>query len=141
MSPTPEERRIEVLRRGIQSYNAGDTGAVLASLAPDVVCETADGLGNPGRYHGHGGYREWVADWLEAWEDFQNEPLEIVPVGERHVVARVRGSARGRGSGIEVAMEVGWVYEMRDDLCVFMSVRPTFEQALAMAREREGTDE
>jgi ketosteroid isomerase-like protein len=131
-------RRIEVLRRGIQAYNAGDTGGVLAVLDPEVECVNSEKLANAGTFHGHEGYRRWVAQWHEAWEDFQNIPEEIVPVGERHVVARVRGAGRGRNSGIEVAMEVGWVYELRDDLCVFMSVQPTFEEALALAREREG---
>jgi ketosteroid isomerase-like protein len=132
------EKRVELLRRGIQAYNASDTGAVLALLHRDVVIVNSDALLNSGTFQGHDGYRKWVGQWHEAWELFQNIPEEIVPVGERHVVARVRGGGRGRASGLEVEMEVGWVYEMRDDLCVFMSIQPSFEVAMAMAREREG---
>jgi ketosteroid isomerase-like protein len=132
-----EDRRVELLRRGIQAYNASDTGAVLRQLHPEVEIVNSDALLNSGTFHGHDGYLRWVGQWHEAWEQFQNIPEEIVPVGERHVVARVRGGGRGRASGLEVAMEVGWVYEMRDELCVFMSIQPSFEIAMAMARERE----
>jgi ketosteroid isomerase-like protein len=126
------------LRRGVQAYNAHDSGAVLALLHPEVEIVNSGELPNAGTYQGHDGYRHWVGQWHEAWEDFQQLPLEIVPVGERHVVARVRGGGRGRGSGIEVSMEVGWVYEVRNDLCVFMSMQPTFDAAMRLAREREG---
>jgi hypothetical protein len=43
----------------------------------------------------------------------------------------------GRGSGVEVTMETGWVYEVRDGRCVHMGVHPSFESALVVARERE----
>jgi ketosteroid isomerase-like protein len=132
------DRRVELLRRGIQAYNARDTAAVLALLHPDVEVVNSDEFPNPGTFHGHAGYRSWVAEWEEAWEDFQNLPEEILPVGDRHVVARVRAGGRGRGSGVEVSMDVGWVYEMQDDLCVFMSIQPSFDAAMRLAREREG---
>jgi ketosteroid isomerase-like protein len=134
------DRRVEILRRGIQAYNARDTAALLALLDPEVEIVNSSQLPNAGTFHGHEGFRRWMAEWHEAWEDFQNLPKEVIPVGERHVVARVQGDGRGRGSGIEVSMEVGWVYEIRDDLCVFMSLQPSFDAAMSMARERTGLE-
>jgi ketosteroid isomerase-like protein len=138
MEASSAARRVELLRKGIQAYNAHDRAALLALLDPEVEILNSGELPNAGTYQGHDGYRRWVAHWEDAWEDFQQLPVEIVPVGERHVVARIRGGGRGRGSGIEVSMELGWVYEMRNDLCVFMSIQPNFDAAMRLAREREG---
>jgi ketosteroid isomerase-like protein len=138
MTTTSPEERIELVRRGIQAYNAADTGALLRTLHPEVEIESSGELMNAGTYRGHDGYLSWVSHWHDAWEDFQQTPEEIVPVGERHVVVRMRSSGRGRGSGLDVAMTVGWTYEVRDRLCVYMAIHPTFEAALAQARDREG---
>ena len=134
---TPEER-IEVVRRGFQAYNASDTGAVLRLLDPDVEIHSTDELMNPGTFHGHAGYLRWVGQWDEAWEDFQNVPEEIEVVGERHAVARVRATGRGRGSGVEVGRTVAYLYDVRDGVCVYLALYANFDAALEAARGREG---
>jgi ketosteroid isomerase-like protein len=135
---TSPDERVELVRRGLQAYNARDTGAVLRLFDPEVEIFSTDELMNAGTFRGHAGYVRWVRNWDEAWEDFQNTPEEIIAVGEHHVVARVRASGRGRGSGVEVGQMVGYVYEVREGLCVYMGLHPSFEEAVTVAREREG---
>ncbi len=135
---TSPEERVELVRRGFQAYNARDAGAVLRLLDPEVEVYNTVALMNAGTFHGHEGYLRWVRQWEEAWEDFQNTPEEIVPVGERHVVARVRASGRGRGSGVEIGQVLAYVWELRDGRCVRLELHPSFELAVQAAREREG---
>jgi uncharacterized protein len=137
MAASSPEERIELVRRGIQAYNAADFGAMLVLVDPDVVIESSVELMNAGTFRGQDGLARWIGAWNDAWEDFQSSPEEIVPVGESHVVARIIGSGRGRGSGVEVSREVGYAYDVSDGRCVYMTIRPTFEEALAVARERE----
>ena len=135
---TSAEDRIELVRRGFQAYNARDAGAVFRLLDPDVEIYSTDELMNPGTFHGHEGYLRWIGQWEEAWEDFQNVPEEIQAVGERHAVARVRASGRGRGSGVEVGQTVGYLYDVREGVCVYLGLYGSFEAALGAARDREG---
>jgi ketosteroid isomerase-like protein len=135
---TSAEDRVELVRRGFQAYNARDTGGVFRLLDPDVEIYSTAELMNPGTFHGHEGYLRWIRQWDEAWEDFQNVPEEIQVVGERHAVARVRASGRGRGSGVEVGQTVGYLYDVREGACVYLGLYASFEAALDAAREREG---
>jgi hypothetical protein len=61
-------------------------------------------------------------------------------VGDRHVVALIRTTGTGRGSGIEVENVLAWVFGVRDGLCDYIALLPTREQAVALAekRDREG---
>jgi hypothetical protein len=95
-------------------------------------------LGNAGTYYGHEGFREGLGGWLEAWDEFTIDSAELEPVGRRHVVGDVRQSGRGRGSGIEVQMRLGYLWDMRAGLAVRFHIVPDRETALAAARAAEG---
>jgi ketosteroid isomerase-like protein len=130
--------RVAFMRRGFEAFRRGDMDAVLDAIHPEIEIETPQEMGNPGTRHGVDGFLEWLGEWTEAWDDFRDELLEVVPVGDRHVVGHSHQSARGRGSGVEVSRDVGWVYEIADGRCIFMAIVPSLDGALAMARRREG---
>jgi ketosteroid isomerase-like protein len=132
----PEER-VEFVRRAFEAYNAGDIEAVVDLFDPEVEVRASAELMNPGPYYGRAGYLEWVRQWNEAWETFVIALEEVVPVGQRHVIARVHQTGRGRGSGVDVDMQVGYMFEMREERCVRLALYPSFEAAMAAARERE----
>src|SRR5262245_59081070 len=100
MATAEQERNLARVRTGFDAFNRGDFEAVLAVLDADVEIVASRELMNSGTFHGHAGYREWLAQWLEAWEGFEPQIERIEPIGERHVVAGVRQRARGRESGI-----------------------------------------
>jgi ketosteroid isomerase-like protein len=135
---TSPEERIELVRRGFAAYNARDVDAIFRLLHPEIEIYASDELINAGTFHGHEGYVTWVSRWEEAWDDFTNEPVEITVVGDRHAAARVRASGRGRGSGIEVGQELGYLYDVRDGVCVYLGLFPSFEEARRVGEEREG---
>jgi len=138
MAGSSPEERVELVRRGFEAYNAGDIETVLDLFDPEIEVRASAELINPGPYYGRAGFLEWARHWNEAWDSFENAVEEIVPVGERHVVARIHQTGRGRGSGVDVEMTVGYLYEMGDGRCVHLALYPSFQAAMAAAREREG---
>ena len=135
-SGTPDG--VELVSRAWASYNADDIEGVLQVLDPDVVVHVPVELANSGTYRGHDEFVRWLAVWTEAWESFEMRVVDIVTVGDRHVVSHMNQIGIGRGSGIEVTGELGWLFEVRDGRCVHVGIRPSFEEALGDAREREG---
>jgi ketosteroid isomerase-like protein len=109
------ERNVAIARSAIEAFNRGDVDAVLALAAPDVEVYAPPDSPNPGRYVGYDGYLQWSEQWLEAWETFTLDVLEIEAVDDRHVVAVVRQNGRGRLSGLEVTMAGAHLYEIDAD--------------------------
>lgn len=131
------EPRIELIRRGWDAYNRGDVAGVLDILSAEVVCHAPTTMANAGTYHGHEGFIAWIGSWNEAWDSFTAELVEVDTVGERHLVTLMCQRGIGRGSGVEVEMQAGWVYEERDGLCVYVAIHPSIEAARVDAERRE----
>jgi ketosteroid isomerase-like protein len=131
------EQGVDLLRRGFEAYNAGEIEAVLKLFDPSVEVYASPELLNRGTFHGHQGLRDWLSAWNEAWESFTIDVRSIEAVGDRHAVADVDQTGRGRGSGAEVALAVAYLLEERDGLGVFFAIYPDHDAALAAARERE----
>ena len=109
-----ERNYLQIAHSAIASYNAGDYEALLDLINEDVVAIIPDGLANTGVYHGHEGFLRMMNDWRDAWVDFRVEAHEPFLAGEA-VVVPVRHAGRGRGSGIEMSMDVFHVAHFRDN--------------------------
>ena len=132
------ERRIELARRGMELYDAGDVEAALASFHPEIEGYSEGGL-NDGHFKGIDGFLRWTAQWNEAWESFTYEVERAEAIGERHVVTIIHQTGTGRDSGIQVDQMAGYVFEVDDDgRTVYFALYLDPERALAAAREREG---
>lgn len=132
--------RVALVSRTWDAYNAGEVDSALELFHPEVEVYGSPELANPGTFRGVEKLLGWIATWNEAWESFHFGELETVAVGEHHAVTRMHQTGIGRGSGVEVSMEVGWLYEIRDGRCVHLGLYPSFESALAVARERAGME-
>lgn len=131
------ERRVELARAGVDAYLAGDLDAVVQMMSPDVAVFVGPGMPEGGTYSGRDEFLHWTQRWLDAWEEFRMEVESIESVGESHVVAAVRQSGLGRGSGIEVEMATGHVYDFDGETLVYFALYTSVEQAMADARSRE----
>jgi ketosteroid isomerase-like protein len=138
MTGTSEADRVELMQRAWDAYNAGEVDAVIELLDPEVEVYSSPELANPGTFRGVDEFVRWMTRWNDAWGSFHFDAVETVPVGEHHVATRMRQTGVGRGSGLEVAMDAGWVAEVRDGRCVHLGLYPSFEVAIAVARKREG---
>ena len=64
--------------------------------------------------HGKEALRPYVQDWLDTFDEFTAQPVELVDAGENQVVAVVQISGRAKFSGVETTMTFAAVYEIRD---------------------------
>ena len=135
----PEERE-QLFRDGMEAWLSGDLERALSFYSADVETGAVDWM-NVGTFKGHDGVLKMNEIWNDAWEDWTYEIQEVRAVGERHVVARVRVGGRGRGSGIELDQEAGWVVEIDDaGLASYLQITRDETRALEIAHEREVTN-
>jgi ketosteroid isomerase-like protein len=131
------EAREALARKGFEAFNAADINAIMDLLAPDVEVFSSPELANPGTFHGHEGYLTWIRPWNDAWEGLEMEVTATTPVGDRHVVAEVHQTGRGR-SGIEVTMDVAFLFDLNEQgIASFLALLPNREQAVGLAEARE----
>ncbi len=119
------------VRRAIERWNSGDRTVPLDDIHPDVEIRTgiSDAFqGEP--FRGHEGARQWLAaldenfeTWTIVMDEFREQEDVVVVLGSVH--------ARGRGSGVELDQQVGWVYEFRDDKMFRLNTYYDHAQALA----------
>jgi ketosteroid isomerase-like protein len=107
------QENVEVVRRSVEAFTAGDVETMLAHADPDGELHSAIIGGAEGRvYRGHNGLRQWFADSMESFEELRTELTEFRDLGDR-VVAFGHIHARGRESGLELDTETGWVFTVR----------------------------
>ena len=113
------------------AYNNRDPDAFAAVFDPEcdwhpVLTRTED---DPG-YHGHSGIRRWIDDVDEMYEyvKFDVHFDDLRDVGDRLLVGG-RLHARGRESGADFTIDVGWVVEPRGEKFHRGRGYPTYDEA------------
>jgi ketosteroid isomerase-like protein len=105
------QENVEVIRRGVAAWNAGDMAAVRETYDPHVVMFHLEGWPEPGPSVGRDAVmRQWQGQ-REGWNLDQIELVgDCVDVGDR-VIARYRWL--GAGHGPDMRMEFTAVYTIR----------------------------
>ena len=67
-----------------------------------------------GPIHGREALRAYVEDWIETFDLFRIEPVELIDADGDVVVAVLRYGGRARLSGVETDETFGVVFEIRD---------------------------
>src|SRR5436190_18760842 len=104
------QENVELLERAIAAFNE-DPGSdeALALLDPEVAWEENNPF-YPGLervYRGREGYLRWLQQAvIEPFQEFEIITDKLEDVGGDQVLASIRLRGTGRGSGVEVAMEI-----------------------------------
>jgi ketosteroid isomerase-like protein len=138
LPPRSRLRRALVRRTVLSGWEAwarADLDLLFVRYAPDVHLEpprewTAAGMRSS--YSGHAGWREWAADWREAWERMELTSLEVAYAGNP-VVVLGHLHLRARESGIELDSPYGSVYWIERGLIVRESHFVDLDEALRAA--------
>jgi ketosteroid isomerase-like protein len=109
------QRNVDLIEAGWRAYAEGGIEATLEFFAEDCVCVDFPELPDAGEHHGRDGAREWYESFARSFGDLEIQPVDIIDGGEEVVVAVASITARGKGSGAEVATTAAWVYEVRED--------------------------
>ena len=106
---------MEIVRRAYAALTRGDGDTLHDLAAPDLVADFSRRLVEPVVVRGRD---EAIASYLsearKAWDDWPAwEPQELIDADDK-VVAFIRTSARGKGSGVEVEAHVWNLWTFRD---------------------------
>ena len=87
------QENLEIVRDAAAAFNRGDPDAWFEYLADDIDYRAAEGaLDDAGPMHGKDAVRAYLQDWLDMFDDFKSEPVELVDAG-RTRSSRSCGSA------------------------------------------------
>jgi ketosteroid isomerase-like protein len=130
-------RNEEVVRRLFDCHNEG-AKTFLAALDqyydPEVEWTPAVVGGLEGRrYHGYDGWRRYYADREEVLSAGQIEVISCEPVGDDVIVAHIRSTGVGRGSGVATEHKIWSVSWFRDERIFRQQVFTTRTQAYEAA--------
>ena len=100
------EGNVEVVGKLFELYASGGIEAVLEVMDEDIVIVIPpDVSAEPDSYHGHEGVRRYFAGFDGMLEDVRYEAFELIPEGEKHVLARAQLAGRGVSIGLEVDLQ------------------------------------
>lgn len=105
---------VEIVERGFHHFRA--TGDFLADvMAADFVWDMSKFRGWPEQplYEGIEGARRFIADWRNAWDDWQLEVEAFHDAGEKVVVV-TRQRGRSKTTGMAVDMHFAQVFTLRE---------------------------
>lgn len=86
-----------------------------------------------GPIHGRLAMRAYVQDWIDVFDNFRIEPVELIDVGENTVVAVLRFGGHAKLSGVETDQTFGIVFSIRDGRIARGREYPTRDEALEAA--------
>jgi uncharacterized protein len=129
------QENLELFRRGVEAWNAGDMEALAELYDPAVVMYHLEGWPEPGPSVGRDAVmREWEQIAEPFPEGIRIEILELVDAGN-NVVASY--AWRGSGRGPDAAMEMSMVLTVRKGKVITIQNFWDHDEALAAAGVRE----
>jgi len=103
-------------------------------VADDIDYRAVEGAPDDhGPIHGRVAMRAYLRDWIDTFDDFRSEPVELIDAGEDKVIAVTRISGRAKLSGVETDLTYAAIYTIRDGKIARGCEYWTQEQALEAA--------
>lgn len=125
------QENVELVKRMLALFHAGDGEGALACFSPHVVTEAParpDVTGGRGRE----ALGKLIGGWVSAWEDWREQIDEVRDLGDRvMVISTQRG--RGKGTGVAVSYRYAALYEVRDGEISGMGLYSGPDEALKAA--------
>ena len=128
------QENVELVRSLHDDLNRGEMTVDAEKIHPDVEFLPLRAA-TEGAYRGIAGIERFIADTFEVFETFEIR-YEFADLGER-VLAWGQIHVRARGSGIEMDIETGGVFEFRDGKVVRWEDFGSKEKALEAMALRE----
>ena len=126
-------RNIELVRSAYELLNARDWDALEAVLDPRAELRPPAEYPDFETYRGIEALRRYEEQLNQVWESFESHPEALFDAGDRVLVfTRTRGT--GRGSGVNVDVEAGHVWTIRDGKLAGLAIYIDRDEAKAAAR-------
>jgi ketosteroid isomerase-like protein len=109
------EENVKAARDAAGALNRGDLDTWFEFLTDDIDYRAVEGaLDDRGPMHGKEAVRAYVQDWLDMFDDFKIEAVELIDAGADQVIAVIRNSGRAKQSGVETDLTYAALYTLRD---------------------------
>jgi len=132
------QENVENVGDAAAAFNRGDLNAWWEYWAEDIDYRAVEGAPDDhGPIQGKEAMREYVQDWLDTFDDFRFEPVEITDAGKDKVIAVIRISGRAKLSGVETDLTFAILYTIRDGKIARGREYWTRDEALEAAGLRE----
>jgi ketosteroid isomerase-like protein len=106
---------LEIVKRGIAAYNAGDMDAMMHTYAPDVEAfPDASAFPDAHRCHGRAEFRAWLEESATAWAKPSWVVTEVPAVDGEQVLVRGDWGGHGTSSGLPAAASITGIFAVRD---------------------------
>ena len=130
-----EEKNLEVARRAMERWNAGDLEGVLDMYSDDAVMHPAAEWPEQASWRGREGVRENMEQWRSVWDSSEMVVDSLEGYGDDRVVASGAWLTRGRVSGLDGRWAFNIVLTIRDGKIATHEWFTEREPALAAARD------
>ncbi len=128
------QESVQVVEAALNALTRDGLDAFAEYLTDDVDHRAIEGsVDDPGPIEGKDAARAYVQDWLDTFDDFRVQPVELVGAAEDRVIAALRISGRAKLSGVETDLTYAVVYTIRDGKIARGREYATREQALEAA--------
>jgi|SRR6476620_2844198 uncharacterized protein len=120
------------VREVIGAFNRGDVDGFLAHTHPDFEWKVLETSPLAGTYRGREEVARYVDEWLDTFDGVRLDIERLMELEDRVLVV-VRGSARGKASGVEVRNHFCQLWTISEGVPARMHEYATSEEALAAA--------
>jgi ketosteroid isomerase-like protein len=132
------EENVKAVRDAAAAFNRGDLDTWSEFWTDDIDYRAIEGaIDDRGPMHGKAAVRAYVQDWLDNFDNFRSEAVELLDAGEDTVIAVVRISGLAKLSGIETDLTYAALYTIRDGKIARGREYWTRDEALEAAGLRE----
>jgi ketosteroid isomerase-like protein len=128
------QENVKTVRDAFVAFNRGDLDAFEQYWTDDIDYRAAEGaLDDHGPIQGKDALRAFMQDWLDMFDDFRAEPVDLIEAGEDKVIAVVRISGRAKLSGVETDLTYAELWTLRDGKVAWGRQYWTRDEALEAA--------
>jgi ketosteroid isomerase-like protein len=131
------QENVESVRRVFEAVNRHDIGALDALLSEDMEFHSVLAASEGGVFRGRQGIRDYFAEFDAAFAEFRTEIEKVIDTSEDRVVALVKFTARGKGSGVILDQHFGMVFTFQGEEITRMDSYFNPAEALEAAGLRE----
>src|SRR4051794_8539768 len=104
------QANVQVVADTIAAFNRGDLDACAEYWADDLDYRAAQGApDDPGPIHGKEAMRTYVEDWLDTFDEFRGQAIELIDAGD-DTIAVIRITGRAKLSGVETDLTFAATY-------------------------------
>jgi ketosteroid isomerase-like protein len=116
-------------RTAFEAVSRGDLERAAEMVSPEFVIDDHTVPEDTTAERGLGAFRATLSRLGEAFDDYRVELLDVTDLGDGRLLAVIRTSGTGKGSGIEIDGEVGQVVTVESGLMMRADVYPSPDEA------------